>query len=62
MLKKITDLKNNKLKENKSNFSKAIRFDEIHTKEKQSKLDYMMRLVNQDIKNHCKDIALCVVL
>ena len=51
MLKTFTDTKNSKLKENKSNFSKAIRFDEIHTNEKQTNLDRMMQLVNKDIKS-----------
>ena len=49
MLKNFTDI-NNKLKQIKSKFSKAIRFDEIHTNEKQLKLDKMMQLVNKDIK------------
>ena len=35
MLKTFKHIKNSKLKENKSNFSKAIHFDEIHTNEKQ---------------------------
>ena len=50
MLKNFTEI-NNRLKPNKSNFSKAIRFDEIHTSEKQLNLDKMMQLVNNDIKN-----------
>ena len=36
-------LNSNKLKENKSNYSKAIRFDKIHTYEKQTNLDRMMQ-------------------
>ena len=42
MLKKLTDINNNKFKQIKSKCSKAIRFDEIHTNEKQLKLDRMM--------------------
>ena len=51
MLKKLTDTYNNKLKKIKSKCSKTIRFDEIHTKEKQLNLDRMMQLVNKDVKN-----------
>ena len=64
MLKTFKDIKNNKLKENKSNFSKAIRFDEIHTNEKQINLDRMMKLVNNDvkkIKNKNKKLKTCPV-
>ena len=64
MLKTFKDIKNNKLKENKSNFSKAIRFDEIHTNEKQTNLDRMMKLVNNDvkkIKNKNKKLKTCPV-
>ena len=50
MLKTFKHIKNSKLKENKSNFSKAIHFDEIHTNDKQINLDRMMQLVNKDIK------------
>ena len=64
MLKTFKDFKNNKLKKNKSNFSKAIRFDEIHTNEKQTNLDRMMKLVNNDvkkIKNKNKKLKTCPV-
>ena len=64
MLKTFKDIKNSKLKENESNFSKAIRFDEIHTNEKQTNLDRMMQLVNKDIKsikNKNKKLKTCPV-
>ena len=64
MLKTFKHIKNSKLKDNKSNFSKAIRFDEIHTNEKQNNLDRMMQLVNKDIKrikNKNKHLKTCPV-
>ena len=64
MLKTLIDTKNNKLIENKSNFSKAIRFDEIHTSEKQTNLERMMQLVNKDvkkIKNKNKKLKTCPI-
>ena len=51
MLKTFANINNNKLKQNKSYFGKAIRFDEIHTHKKQLNLDKMMKLVNKDLKN-----------
>ena len=64
MLKNFTEINNNKLKPNKSNFSKAICFDEIHTSEKQLNLDKMMQLVNNDvkkIKNKNKKLKTCPI-
>lgn len=64
MLKTFKHIKNSKLKENKSNFSKAIHFDEIHTNDKQINLDRMMQLVNKDIKsikNKNKKLKTCPV-
>ena len=64
MLKKFTDINKNKLKQIKSKSSKAIRFDEIHTNEKQLKLDTMMQLVNKDIKdikNNNKRLMKCPI-
>ena len=64
MLKKLTDINNNKLKQIKSKCRKAIRFDEIHTNEKQLKLDKMMQLVNKDIKdikNNNKRLMKCPI-
>ena len=64
MLKKLTDINNNKFKQIKSKCSKAIRFDEIHTNEKQLKLDRMMQLVNKDIKdikNNNKRLMKCPI-
>ena len=48
MLKTFANINNNKLKQNKSFFGKAIRFDEIHTHKKQLNLDKMRKLVNKD--------------
>ena len=64
MLKTYKYKKNSKLKENKTNSIKAIRFDEIHTNEKQTNLDRMMQLVNEDvkkIKNNNKKLKTCPV-
>ena len=64
MLKTFANINNNKLKQNKSFFGKAIRFDEIHTHKKQLNLDKMMKLVNKDvkkIKNKNKRLKRCPI-